>query len=74
MPYTATGNYVSPWMLRSQENIRNPNSISFNKPVIKTVNNNSRVSYGPIKVSPKMRKTRKARKARKTRKVGTRRR
>lgn len=70
MPYTANGTYISPWMLRSQENLRNPNSISFNKPVIKRTNNNSRVAFGPVKVVPKMRKTRKNRKGRKS---GTRR-
>jgi hypothetical protein len=71
MPYTATGNYVSPWMLRSQENLRNPNPLSLNKPVIKKTNNNGRVAFSPMKVSPKLRKTRKNRKSRKT---GTRRR
>jgi len=71
MPYTATGNYVSPWMLRSQENLRNPNAISFNKPVVKRSNNNSRVAFAPVRVAPKTRKTRKARKGRK---AGTRRR
>ena len=72
MPYTATGNYVSPWMLRSQENLRNPNPLSFNKPVIKRMNNNERIAFAPIRTVPK--KLRKTRKARKGRKVGTRRR
>lgn len=69
MPYTANGTYISPWMLRSQENLRNPNSISFNSPVVKRMNNNNRVAYAPMKAVPK-----KTRKNRKTRKVGTRRR
>ena len=64
-------NYVSPWLLRAQHNANKPAPLSFNKPVIKTVNNNSRVSFAPIRSSPKSRKTRKARKGRK---AGTRRR
>ena len=72
MPYTATGNYVSPWMLRSQENLRNPNPLVLNKPVIKRMNNDGRIAFAPIRTVPK--KMRKTRKARKGRKVGTRRR
>ena len=62
-------NYVSPWLLRAQHNANKPAPLSFNKPVIKTLNNNSRVAFGPVRVSPKFRKTRKNRKSRKTRKI-----
>ena len=61
----------SPWLLRSQENKNKLAPLSFNKPVIKTENNNSRVAFSPMRVVPKLRKTRKARKGRK---AGTRRR
>jgi hypothetical protein len=62
-------NYVSPWLLRAQTNTNKPAPLSFNRPVVKTANNNSRVAYGPIRVVPKLRKTRKNRKSRKTRKI-----
>jgi hypothetical protein len=71
MPYTANGTYISPWMLRSQENSNKPAPLSFNKPVVKQANNNGRVAFPPVRVVPKLRKTRKNRKSRK---AGTRRR
>ena len=68
MPGFSSSTYVSPWLLRSQENRNKPAPLSFNKPVIKTFNNNSRVAFAPVRLSPKTRMGRKGRKGRKTRK------
>lgn len=76
MPFIK-GNYVSPWLMRSQhENLSNPAPLSFNTPVSvkKSNNNNSRVFFAPAPVRKTSRKTRKVRKTRKGRKAGTRRR
>ena len=73
MPFSK-GNYVSPWLLRSQhENLSNPAPLSFNTPVSvrKSNNNNSRVFFTP---APIRKMTRKVRKSRKGRKAVTRRR
>lgn len=62
-------NYVSPWLLRSQENRTKPIPLSLNKPVVKKNNSIKRIAFAPVKTAPKTRKTRKGRKARKTRKI-----
>ena len=76
MPFSK-GNYVSPWLLRSQhENLSNPAPLSFNTPVSvrKSNNNNSRVFFTPAPIRKMTRKVRKSRKGRKGRKAVTRRR
>ena len=75
MPFTK-GNYVSPWLMRSQqENLSNPAPLSFNRPVtITKTNNNNRVFFTPAPIRKTSRKTRKVRKSRKGRKAVTRRR
>ena len=59
-------NYVSPWLLRSQENKNKPTPLSLNKPVVKKNNSIKRIAFAPVKTAPK---TRKGRKAQKTRKI-----
>jgi len=73
MPPFNRGSYTSPWLLRSQENLRNPNPLVMNKPVVRmNNNNNSRKAFAPVRAIPK--RGRRTRKMRKGRKAGTRRR